>query len=324
LLAGVILFGRNVGTLEEVHALTGRVHAEAAPGFPPFVAVDQEGGPVRRLRERVLEVPAMRRLGKRDDVELTSRVAAAMATELVALGFNLNFAPVADVDSNPKNPVIGERAFGSDPSLVTRHVKAWVAAFQAAGLMACVKHFPGHGDTQLDSHLELPEVARSSVSLRQLELYPFERVVRGSAAVMTAHVVFQALDSLPATLSPRISTTLLRKEFGFEGVLFSDDLEMGALSKHWPIEESAVRAVEAGCDALLICADETLQQRAHAALSSRAASDSEFRQRCVQAVERSLTQRRKFPEQRAAKFRQCEKLFEQHATLQAELRKLRG
>lgn len=237
----------------------------------------------------------MRVLGQLDDLELSRQVAQQQALELCALGFNINFAPVADVDSNPHNPIISDRSFGADPALVTRHCRQFVEGFQANGMMACIKHFPGHGDTDLDSHLDLPIVRRSVVELRQTELYTFERLARHSAAAMTAHVVFSALDSVPATLSPRLCTTLFRGEFGFEGVLFSDDLEMGALRRDWPIEESAPAAVSAGCDALLICSDAEQALRAREALVRRIEADSSFRTRCRQAVETSLQMRRRFP-----------------------------
>jgi beta-N-acetylhexosaminidase len=237
----------------------------------------------------------MRVIGKHDDPEFTRRVASLLGEQLGALGFNIDFAPVADVDSNPKNPVIGDRSFGRDPALVTRHARAFAEGLEEAGIVACLKHFPGHGDTALDSHFELPVVDRSTVELRQIELYPFERAARSAQAVMTAHVVFTALDRAPATLSPRL-IGLLRKEFAFEGVVFSDDLEMRALSDHWPIEETAISAVEAGCDALLVCQSRAVAARAHAALVARAGQDDEFLEKCARSVARSLALRQRFPQ----------------------------
>lgn len=294
-LGGIILFARNLPDLKGAQRLCSEI-AEACPTpWPPFVGIDQEGGRVARLRQGVTPVPPMRVLGQLDDPALSRLVAQQQALELGALGFNINFAPVADVDSNPENPIIGDRSFGSDPALVTRHCLQFVEGFQANGLMACIKHFPGHGDTDVDSHLDLPSVRRSVVELRQTELYTFERLARHSATAMTAHVVFSALDSVPATLSPRLCTTLLRGEFGFDGVLFSDDLEMGALRRHWPIEQSAPTAVSAGCDALLICSDASQIRLAHQALTARIEADDAFRFRCREAVETSLKMRRRFP-----------------------------
>ncbi len=300
-LGGVILFSRNTPDVDTTWMLCRRVAKQAAGGtFPPFISIDQEGGRVRRLKQGVIQAPAMRRLGRLDDATFTRELAQAIAVELVACGFNLNFAPVVDVDSNPANPVIGDRSFGASPASVTRLARCFIEGFQSRGLMACVKHFPGHGDTDLDSHLALPTVRKPSVELRQLEMYPFERLARSSACLMSAHVVFESMDSLPATLSSRLLTDLLRNEFSFEGVTFSDDLEMGALNDHWPIEETAVRAVRAGCDTLLICRDEELQQRAHVALIKQVEADPAFRQRCVVAVSRSLGTRRKYPPNPAA------------------------
>lgn len=293
-LGGVILFSRNLGAPEAVVEHCRELHRAAPAGYPVFVGIDQEGGRVQRL-DSVLRLPPMRALGKHDDPKLTESVAAELGRQLLALGFNLNFAPVADVDSNPDNPVIGDRSFSDDPKGVVRHARAFAMGLQSQGIVACLKHFPGHGDTHTDSHLELPTVEGRAVDLRRRELYPFERLSNEVFSMMTAHVVFPAFDRVPATLSSRL-LGLLRGEFAFDGVVFSDDLEMKALSANWPIEDTAVRAVEAGCDVLLICRDRELQQRAVTALVRRAEKDSGFRKRCQQAVERSLTLRQRFPQ----------------------------
>lgn len=299
-LGGVILFSRNLRSLEGTWKLCQEINNLVDVNFSPFVGIDQEGGRVQRLKEGVLQVPPMRALGA-EDPSLTREVAFVVAQELVSLGFNINFAPVLDVDSNPANPVIGDRAFSSDPRLVTLHGRQVIEAYESCGLMACAKHFPGHGDTDCDSHLELPTVRRSTIELRQTELYPFERLARYCPALMTAHVVFEAFDAVPATLSARL-LDLLRREFSFDGVVFSDDLEMGALSQHCDIEEAALRAVRAGCDALLISQDSNAQQRTLDALVSRTNEDAAFRTLCEAAVSRSLTQRRRFPPRPAATY----------------------
>ncbi len=293
-LGGVILFSRNFKDWKGAWALCSRIH-QVSKQLPAFVCVDQEGGRVQRIKEKVLNLPPLGKWAHRFDDAQRRKVAQQQAAELAAIGFNVNFSPVADVDSNPNNPVIGDRAASSDPALVTRICRSLIEGQQAAGVMACVKHFPGHGDTTVDSHVDLPTVNKSTFALRTTELYPFERLSRGAAAVMTAHVVFPSLDSLPATFSPRLCTTLLRREFAFEGVLFSDDLEMGALDKHWPVEESAVRAIRAGCDALLLCSSESHKQRAHQALVEEVTRDEQFKARVVEAVERSLQMRRRYP-----------------------------
>jgi beta-N-acetylhexosaminidase len=288
--AGAILFRRNLGDLEAIWGLTRSLTEAAGSGSPPFVAVDQEGGRVARLGAPVLGLPPMRVLGRHDDVGLTRRAAEQLGRELGALGFNLDFAPVTDVDSNPDNPIIGDRAFGSDAEVVSRHAEAFIAGLQAVGVLACAKHFPGHGDTIVDSHLELPVVAHGRERLAAVELRPFRAASAARvAAMMTAHVVYRALDpTTPATFSRAICSRLLREELGFTGVLFSDDLEMGAVSRHQPIEQAAVAAVGAGCDVLLVCSDEALGARAHEALVRRAEGDEAFRERCREAARRSL------------------------------------
>lgn len=301
-LGGVIVFKRNLPSLEVAHALNRAVVAAAPADLPPFVSVDQEGGRVGRLPAPFLKLPPMRRLGALGDAELVARVGRVLGSELAALGYNLDFAPVLDVDSNPDNPVIGDRAFSADPAEVARLAGVLLEGLQAAGVMACGKHFPGHGDTNLDSHLDLPFVRHPEARLREIELPPFrEAVRRGVATLMTAHVVYDGFDpGRPATLSSRISSALLRGELGFAGVLFSDDLEMRALADRMSVEESAVGAIRAGCDALLVCSDLELAARAAAALAREAERDTAFHQRCVESATRSLAARRRFPPRPAA------------------------
>ena len=291
---GVICFKRNLPSLASARNLSASVVESCRLDLPPFISVDQEGGRVGRLPQPFLKLPPMRSLGALGDASLVEEVGRVLGAELAALGFNLDFAPVLDVDSNPDNPVIGDRAFSGDPAEVARFGGALVRGLQASGVMACGKHFPGHGDTDTDSHLDLPRVEHDEARLRRIELPPFAAAARdGIATLMTAHVIYPTLDpDRTATLSPRIATELLRGELGFRGVLFSDDLEMRALADRMSVEESAVEAIRAGCDALLVCSDFSLQERAHAALVREAERDSAFRDRCREAVERGLAARR--------------------------------
>lgn len=296
-LAGVILFRRNIVDIEQTAALCASI-ADAAPAdAPPIVSIDQEGGRVARLGPPVLSLPPMRVLGTLDDPALTRRAGTLLGKALAALGINLNFAPVADVDSNPANPVIGDRSFGREPDRVARHVVAMIQGLQGAGVHACAKHFPGHGDTEQDSHVELPRVRHDRARLESVEIHPFRAAVAASvASVMTAHVVYEHLASdVPATLAPEIVTQLLRNELGFQGVCFSDDLHMKAVSARYPVEEAAVMAIEAGCDAVLICTDLDAQERARRALEARAKRDDRFEQRLHQAYERVMALRRRLP-----------------------------
>lgn len=294
---GAILFRRNLPDIESSARLCASI-AEASPGdLPPLIGVDQEGGRVTRLPSPALSLPPMRTLGALFDLELIRAAARAVAAELSAIGFNLNFAPVLDVDSNPQNPVIGDRAFGSDPRTVMRSAIAYMQGLQEKNVLACGKHFPGHGDTSVDSHFDLPVVEHGRERLERIELPPFRAASgAGIATLMTAHLICKAYDpDVPATMSRAICGSLLRAQIGFEGVLISDDLEMAAVAARYPIEVSAVEAVWAGCDALLICKDEDLQDRAHAALVKKAEEDSRFRDRCAEAVGRLLRIRRYCP-----------------------------
>ena len=260
-LGGIILFGRNIESPEQV-AEVARA-ACALPGeLPPWVSVDQEGGRVARLGAPFTRWPPMRALGLGDPA-LAARFGRALARELRAVGVTLDYAPVLDVDTNADNPVIGDRALSGDPAQVARLGAAVVEALQAGGVAACGKHFPGHGDTDADSHAELPVVSRPADRLRAVELEPFRAAAAaGVATIMTAHVVYPAFDdSLPATLSRRV-LTLLRDELAFDGLLLSDDLEMAAIAAYQAVEEAAVRAVEAGCDMVLLCGADTDRQAA--------------------------------------------------------------
>ncbi len=299
-LGGVTLFKRNVESTAQVMALCAAL-ADAGPADrPTLISIDQEGGRVARLGPPVTALPPMRDLG-RGDPEATRRRAARLGAELAALGINLDFAPVCDVDSNPLNPVIGDRAFGSDPDTVARHAVAFVRGLQDdAGVLACAKHFPGHGDTETDSHLELPRVRHDRARLDAVELPPFAAAVRaGVATVMSAHVVYDGLAAgapgVPATLSRAVMVDLLRGVLGFTGVAFSDDLHMKALSARMSVEDAAVAAIEAGCDGLLVCTDTDSQERAREALAARADRDGVFARRLREAHGRMLALRRRAP-----------------------------
>lgn len=281
-LGGVVLFADNVLDGEQVAALSGALRAER----PELViAIDEEGGDVTRLEARTgSSYPGNLALGAVDDVELTRAVAGAIAEELHAAGVTLNLAPVADVNSNPRNPVIGVRSFGSQPELVARHVAAFVRGTQEHGVAACAKHFPGHGDTATDSHLELPVVDE----LVDGAVLPFRAAVEaGVGAVMTAHILVRGVDAVPATLSETLVGGVLRGELGFEGLVVSDALEMRAISGTVGIEEGAVRAIAAGVDALCIGhdVDQDLVERLHGALVSAVASGRLPEERLADAAE---------------------------------------
>jgi len=256
---GVVLMGRNVGPPAQTRATIAELQARAkGNGLPPlFVAVDQEGGRVQRLGPPHYPAhPAARTVGETQDPEQARAAARRVGEGLREVGFNWDFAPVLDVNSNPKNPVIGDRSYGSDPAQVAAMGVAAVRGFQEdVGILACGKHFPGHGDTDTDSHHALPRIGHDQARLDAVELVPFRAALgAGLAAVMTSHILFPALDAhLPATLSPAVLTGLLRGELGFEGLIITDDLEMKGVADGWGTAEAAVLAVLAGADLLLCC-----------------------------------------------------------------------
>jgi beta-N-acetylhexosaminidase len=283
--SGAVLFKSNVqGGPPQVAALAREIHALAPQ---PLIAIDQEGGRVARLGAPALDVPPMRAVGAWGDPAFAEALARAVGSELAALGITVNFAPVVDVDTRAENPIIGDRAFAPTPEACSRFGAAWIRGLQSAGVLATAKHFPGHGDTTRDSHLELPVVDRPREVLEAVELAPFRAAVSaGVAAMMTAHVVYPALDrERPATLSPAVCTEI-RRALGFDGVLVTDDLEMQAIAAHGSIDGAAVTAIAAGCDLALVCHDFEAQERAYASLVREAERSSAFRARCEEAAAR--------------------------------------
>src|SRR3954452_10075985 len=238
-LGGVILFARNIVEPEKVAEVAFDA-ARLVPELPAWVSVDQEGGRVARLKAPFTVWPPMATLGRSGDVRLAERFARALAAELKAVGITLDYAPVLDIHTNPKNPVIGDRALAEKADEVARLGSAIVRALQGAGIAACGKHFPGHGDTSTDSHLELPLVEHPPDRLRRVEFLPFAAAIdAGVAPIMTAHVLVPSLDEKrPATLSRRIITELLRQELKFEGIILSDDLEMKPVAAEYAVSES--------------------------------------------------------------------------------------
>ncbi|WP_151479123.1 glycoside hydrolase family 3 protein [Streptomyces albicerus] len=251
-LASVGLFGRNIASPAQLAALTAQLRAERDD---VLVAIDEEGGDVTRLEVRMgSSFPGNHALGAVDDVRLTEAVAHELGRRLAACGVNLNWAPSADINSNPDNPVIGVRSFGADAALVARHTAAYVSGLQSAGVAACTKHFPGHGDTAVDSHHALPRIDADLSVLESRELVPFRAAIEsGTRAVMSAHILVPALDpDRPATLSRRVLTGLLREELGYDGLIVTDGMEMQAIAGTYGIERGSVLAISAGADAICV------------------------------------------------------------------------
>ncbi len=260
-LGSVCLFGTNVVSAEQLRQLTAAIHSA---GPAALVAIDEEGGDVTRLHHREGSLhPSAAYLGSLDDVDMTEAVAADIGAQLVAAGVDLNLAPVADVNSNPLNPVIGVRSFGAEPELAARHVAAYTRGLQAAGVGAVAKHFPGHGDTATDSHRELPTITVDAAMLASRELVPFRAAIAaGSLGVMTSQILVPVIDAeWPATLSASV-LQLLRDDLGFTGAIVSDALDMAGASLGRGIPEAAVLALAAGVDLLCIGTDNTADQLA--------------------------------------------------------------
>ena len=253
-LGGIVLFARNVEEPAQVADLA-REAQELSTRAPVWVGIDQEGGRVQRVKAPLTVWPPMATLGRADDEALTRSFATALARELRAMGISIDFAPVMDVLTNPRNPAIGDRAFSGDAAVVARHGAVVIQALQAQGLPACAKHFPGHGEAGVDSHEEMPIVDLPPDRLEAVEWVPFRAAVEaGVAAVMTCHVLVPSLDEAsPATLSRAVVQGALRGTVGFDGVVFTDDMDMRAISSHHEPGDAAVAALAAGCDVLVQC-----------------------------------------------------------------------
>jgi beta-N-acetylhexosaminidase len=290
---GLILFTRNLGSPEEIAALTTELRRHAR--VPPLIGIDQEGGRVCRLPLPGLTFSGNMALGALDVPARTRAVALAIGRQLGAVGIDVDFAPVLDVNNNPLNPIIGVRSYGEDPDLVARHGIAAVAGFREAGILPVVKHFPGHGDTAADSHLELPVQAADRARLDRVELVPFRAAIGAAQpmAVMTTHILFPSLDpELPATLSRRILTGLLRTDLGYDGLVVTDCMEMEGIAGRWSPEEAAVLAIDAGADMLLVCHTLETQARMHGAVCEAVRSGRISEERLAGSLRRIEAARR--------------------------------
>jgi beta-N-acetylhexosaminidase len=293
---GFILFARNVEDAAQVRELNRELKSLLPNDLPPIRCVDQEGGRVQRVKAPATVWPPMRWVGNVKDVAFTAAVGRALALEVRALGFDLDFAPDADVDSNPKNPIIGDRAFSSGARETAAHVAAFVTAMQDAGCIACAKHYPGHGDTATDSHLELPIVEKEPPDIEQVELPPFaSAIAAGVATVMTAHVLYPAYDAkYPATMSPTILDGMLRQKQKFGGVIISDDLEMKAVRGRWPLDEQLARASTATVDVFLACKEMSLVVDAWESLIRLQEQDKRQEDAAIDSVRRWHAMRDRF------------------------------
>ncbi|MBU3144118.1 beta-N-acetylhexosaminidase [Clostridium sp. CF012] len=253
---GVILFSNNVqDTSQLLNLLNSLKSTNLQNKIPLFLSVDEEGGRVTRMPAEFKKFPTNKAIGKINDETLSNKIGAVIANEISSFGFNMDFAPVLDVNSNPKNPVIGDRSFGSDVNIVSNLGIQTMKGIQSQNIIPVVKHFPGHGDTSVDSHMGLPSVNNDLKRLKSFELIPFEQAIKNNAdAVMIAHILLPKIDSEnPSSLSKIIITDILRSNLKFKGVIITDDMTMGAIVKNYNIGEAAVKSVKAGTDIVLVC-----------------------------------------------------------------------
>ncbi|MDD4568598.1 MAG: beta-N-acetylhexosaminidase [Tepidanaerobacteraceae bacterium] len=252
---GFILFKRNIKdvsqTLNLINSLKSANHENK---FPLFIAIDEEGGRVTRMPDEFIKLPTNRAIGKIDSENLAFEIGSIIGEQLKSLGFNMNFAPVLDIDSNVKNPVIGDRSFGADEKIVSRLGIQTMKGIQSQ-VISTVKHFPGHGDTLVDSHIGLPVVNHDLERLKGFELVPFKKAIKnGADMMMVAHILLPKIDAEnPATFSKTIITDILRNEIKFDGIIITDDMTMGAITKNYDIGNAAVKSVMAGTDIILVC-----------------------------------------------------------------------
>jgi beta-N-acetylhexosaminidase len=292
---GFVLFKRNCRAAAQVVSLCSTLW-DMAGETPPFIAIDQEGGRVHRLPPPFTHFPPANCLGDNGDTDLAYRAGRAAAVELALAGINLNFAPVLDVNSNAHCPIIGDRAFGTDPDRVAPMGWAWAQGLKDGGIIPCGKHFPGHGAADRDSHLDLPVVAKSLEALRATEFAPFLTACQKQIeTLMTAHVLYPAIDpQWPATLSQNIVTGLLRQQLGYGGVVFSDDMEMRAISDRYSVEESAHCSIRAGVDMLLFCHNLSRAVQALEFLCAESVKDAALRARVDESHGRITDLKRRY------------------------------
>ncbi|MEK5032439.1 beta-N-acetylhexosaminidase [Paenibacillus sp. FSL R7-0302] len=294
---GIILYSNNVGSLKELVQLTNALkQSNAGNPAPLFMSVDQEGGKVSRLPDDYATFPSNAAVGSGDDAAAAGTMGELLARAVKSSGFNMDFAPVLDINSNPDNPVIGNRSFGSSAELVTRLGIAEMQGLEREGVIPVVKHYPGHGDTSVDSHLELPVINKTEAQLAELEWLPFQAAIREKAdAVMVAHILYPKLDpDKPASLSQVIIGQQLRGLMGYEGVVITDDMTMGAIIKNYSLPAAAVESVLAGSDILLVAHEYKNEQAVRAALLDSVKNGSISEARIDESVYRILALKAKY------------------------------
>ncbi|MBQ9394873.1 MAG: beta-N-acetylhexosaminidase [Proteobacteria bacterium] len=295
-IGGIILFSRNFESREQIQALTNQIHSIPAP-YPIWIAVDQEGGKVQRIKENMgsATIPAALDIAQTTP-ENAENIARNTAKDLKSLGFDINFAPVLDIHTNPDNPIIATRAFGTTPEQVIQFAIPTMKGLMDEGIIPCGKHFPGHGDTLLDSHTDLPELAHDMKRLESVEFKPFVAAIQaGIPMIMTAHIVMTALgERFPSTLSPIVIQEILREKLGFNGVIVSDDLEMDAIIDRFSTLKAVLLGIEAGVDAFLICKSQYLWAPLCKQILAKVKDDEKMQAKIFASAQRILELKSKF------------------------------
>ncbi|WP_018930892.1 beta-N-acetylhexosaminidase [Gracilibacillus lacisalsi] len=293
---GFILLQKNIQNTQQTVELINDLKQANDNQIPLFLGIDEEGGRITRLPKEIMVTPTSQAIGKKNDSDLSYQIGKLLAKKVKEFGFNINFAPVLDVNNNPHNPVIGDRSFGDKPDLVSKMAIAQMKGLSDENVIPVGKHFPGHGDTDVDSHINLPLLDHSVERLHQVELRPFQQAINHDAeAIMIGHLMIPSIDpDNPATLSADIIQGLLRKELGFDGLVISDDLTMGAILENYEIGDAAVQAIQAGTDLLLICHGYEQIDTVFAAIEDAVASGEISMQRLDESVNRLLQLKQKY------------------------------
>ncbi|MGP4066361.1 beta-N-acetylhexosaminidase [Oceanobacillus sp. M65] len=297
-IGGVILFERNITDSKQLLNLNRELKELNADSqdIPLFISVDEEGGVVSRMPPKIVNLPDSKKIGDLNNTELAYQVGEAIGERVNAFGFNVTMAPVMDVNSNPDNPIIGKRAFGDNKEIVSKMGVEEMKGIQSKGIIPVIKHFPGHGDTDVDSHLGLPVVHNSLESIREMELVPFQKAIDHQADMtMVAHILLPEIDNEdPASLSKNVVTTMLREELGFDGVTITDDLTMGAILENYDIGDATVKAVQAGNDIVLVCHGDENKLKAVHSLTKAVESGAIKEERIDESVKRILHLKEKY------------------------------
>lgn len=294
---GFVLLKQNISNANQMLSLINSLkETNTVNKVPLLLSIDEEGGRISRMPDELMKIPASQRIGELNQKELSYEVGDVIGKELRAFGLNMNFAPVLDINSNPKNPVIGDRALGDEPTRVSNLGIQTMKGLQAQNIISVVKHFPGHGDTSVDSHIGLPMVNHDLERLKRLELIPFSAAIENEVdVIMLAHILLPKIDQeYPASFSKIVITDLLRNEMKFDGVVITDDMTMGAIVKNYDIGEAAVKSIQAGSDIVLVCHDYLKEEAVLKAIRKAAENGSISEDRIDQSVYRILKLKQKY------------------------------